>query len=57
MVDAVQQLQAVFAAQRICCDAKALEAVQKIILDTFQPGLGRTKILRFDAEGDELGLG
>ena len=57
MVDAVQELQAVFAAQGICCDAKALEAVQEIILDALQPWLRRAKILRFNAEGDELGLG
>ena len=53
----VHELKALVPVQNLGPDAQLLEVVQKIVLDVLQPGLGLLHGIRFDSEGQELGLG
>ena len=53
----MHELQPLTPVKRGCRDTQPLEVVQQVDLYALQSGLCRLDVLRFDAKGDELGLG
>ena len=53
----VHELQPLTPVKRKCRNSQLFEIVQDVNLNAFQPWLCRLDVLRFDAKGDELGLG